>query len=82
MISGPFSYGVQKSQMFPITGILWSCADMANNPLGARGHGVKLKIFWVCCFYQKNLFCVGKTYLQYSALDKDSKAFCSLGHSS
>lgn len=43
MVSGPFSYGVQNLQMFPVTGTLWSCVDIANSALGARGHGFELK---------------------------------------
>lgn len=42
IVSGPFSNVVQNTQMFPARGILWSSIDTANNPLGARGNGVKL----------------------------------------
>ena len=52
IVSGPFSHVVQNIQMFPTMGILWSCVDMANSPLGTRGNGVKLKkILHVHGFY-------------------------------
>ena len=41
--SGPFSHVAQNTQVFPVMGILWSCADMANDPLRAGSNGVKLK---------------------------------------
>jgi hypothetical protein len=43
IVSGPFSHVAQNTQVFPVMGILWSCVDMANNPLRAGSKGVKLK---------------------------------------
>lgn len=70
-VSGPFSRVAQNAQIFPMLGGLWSCVDMAQNPLGARENRVKQtkKINFVCVvFVKKNLFRFGKTYLRCSAL--------------
>lgn len=53
-----------NTQVFPVMGILWSCADMANDPLRAGSNGVKLKKDLACvqfvlkrvCFLLKNIY--------------------------
>lgn len=63
MVSGPFSYGVQNLQMFPVTEISWR--NMANDAVATRGHGFEFKnlragyavafIKRICCILEKNV---------------------------
>lgn len=57
IVCGPFSHVVQNIQMFLLMEILWRSVDMANNPLGARGNGARLKhiCMCVCRFYLNRL---------------------------